>query len=134
RELAALVGEANVDDSPAVLQAGAVDGVVPRFQVSPGTPEEVAAVLKFCRAQDLAVVPSGGHTAQFTGRVPAPVDVLLRTRRLQTTEHFDPGDLTIGVGAGTSMADLHARLASHKLVLPVMVPFPERSTIGGVLA
>ena len=133
REFAALVGEKNVNENPGELQA-ALEGVTPRLVVSPGTPEEVADVLRFCNANDLVVAPAGGCTAQNIGRVPSRVDVLLRTLRLRTVEHYDPGDLTIGIGAGTTLAEVHDRLAAHRQVLPITVPQAERSTIGGMLA
>jgi FAD/FMN-containing dehydrogenase len=133
REFAALVGEKNVKENPGELQA-ALDGVTPRLAVSPGTPEEVADVLRYCNANNLVVAPAGGCTAQNMGRVPSRVDVLLRTLRLRTVEHYDPGDLTIGIGAGTTLAEVHDKLAANRQVLPITVPQAERSTIGGMLA
>ncbi len=133
RDLAAMVGEKNVSENPAELRA-AIESVTPVVAVSPGTPEEVADVLRFCNANDLVVAPAGGCTAQNIGCVPSRVDVLLRTLRLRQVEHYDPGDLTIGIGAGTTLAEVHEKLATHRQVLPITVPYPERSTIGGVLA
>src|SRR5581483_7851237 len=90
------------------------EGFEPRLVVSPGTPEEVAEVLRYCNSNDLVVAPSGGCTAQNIGRVPARVDVLLRTVRLRALEHYDPGDLTIGIGAGAKVAEVQARLAANR--------------------
>jgi glycolate oxidase FAD binding subunit len=138
RELAALVGEKNVSENPGETQSAPdrweVDGWEPRLAVSPGTPEEVADVLCYCNANGLVVAPAGGCTTQSIGRVPSRVDVLLRTVRLRTVEHYDPGDLTIGIGAGTRLAEVHDKLAANRQVLPITVPQAERSTIGGVLA
>ncbi|MGE0407468.1 MAG: FAD-binding oxidoreductase, partial [Candidatus Korobacteraceae bacterium] len=134
RELASLVGEKNVSDAAAELQGFAIDGIVPRLSVHPGTPAEVAEVLRFCHANDLVVAPCGGGTAQAIGQTPAHVDVLLRTTRLKEVEHYDPGDLTIGIGAGTTIAELHARITPNRQVFPLLVPQAEQSTVGGVLA
>jgi FAD/FMN-containing dehydrogenase len=132
RELAARVGEKNVQENPADLQTAL--GLTPQVAVSPGTPEEVADVLRYCNAHGLVVAAAGGCTAQEIGGLPERVDVLLRTRRLRAVEHYDPGDLTIGIGAGTTLAEIHERLAANRQVLPVTAPMAERSTIGGVLA
>jgi glycolate oxidase FAD binding subunit len=62
------------------------------------------------------------------------VDVVLRTARLTAIEHYDPGDLTIGVGAGMSIAALESKLAQHGQLLPLESHRPEAATIGGSLA
>ncbi len=134
RDLAAISGEAHLTDIPAELQSFAIDGIVPRVAVAPATPEEVAAILQLCAARDLVVAPAGGFTAQVTGRIPPRVDVLLRTVRLKSLEHYDPGDLTIGVGAGVTIAELQQKLRGNNQIVPISVPGADRATIGGVLA
>lgn len=133
-ELAAIVGGAHVVDDPAALAHYAIEDVVPALAAAPGSEEEVAAVMRLAAAHDLAVVPAGGFTRQAIGYPPAPAGLLLDLSRLTATEHYDPGDLTIGVGAGTRLADLEARLAEHQQFLPVDPGGATRTTIGGLLA
>ena len=113
-ELAAIVGEQHVVESAAALKTLALDGVIPAIAVSPANADEVAAVLRYAYERDLTVVPAGGMVHQEIGNTPPQVDVLLRTGRMVEIEHYDPGDLTIGVGAGFTIHDLQAllRLAS----------------------
>ena len=134
RELATIVGEAHVIDDAAGLAQYAIDGVAPSCLVSPGSPEEAAAVLQLASQQGLVVVPAGGFTRQHTGATPQQIDIVLSTTRLTAVEHYDPGDLTIGIGAGATIADVERMVGSHAQQLPLDVAAPERATIGGVLA
>jgi glycolate dehydrogenase FAD-binding subunit len=109
-------------------------GVVPTIAVTPGSPDEIAAILRFANEHRLNVVPAGGLTQQFTGNPPPQVDVLLYTSRLMEVEHYDPGDLTIGVGAGWTVAHLSAKVAADKLFFAGDPALPERATVGGMLA
>src|SRR5206468_5459380 len=65
---------------------------------------------------------------------PERVDIVLSAARLNGVEHYDPGDLTLGVAAGTTLAQLDAVLAANVQFLPIDAMLPERATIGGVLA
>ncbi|HYX68095.1 MAG TPA: FAD-binding oxidoreductase [Terriglobales bacterium] len=133
-ELAAIVGGAHVVDDPAALAHYAIDDAAPAVAAAPGSEEEVAAVMRLAGAYGLVVVPAGGFTRQGIGYPPARADLLLDLTRLTATQHYDPGDLTIGVGAGTRLADLQARLAIHQQFLPVDPGCPQRTTVGGMLA
>ena len=134
RDLAAIVGEEHVREDAAALAGLAVEEVAPAVAVAPGSAEEVAAVLRFASGHELTVVPAGGFVRQGIGGVPERVDVVLETRRLTALEHYDPGDLTLGAGAGMTLAALDEKLAAHQQFLPVESPHPERETVGGLLA
>lgn len=133
RSLGAIVGEANACQDPARLQQLAIDGVEPRIAVSPGTPAEVAEVLQLASRDGLVVVPAGGFTRQYTGSAPEHIDIVLLTSRLCAVQHYDPGDLTIGVEAGMTAAQVEALVAPHRQMLP-LEPAHAESTIGGCLA
>jgi len=134
RELAAIVGEPHVIDDAAGLAPYTLDGVAPSCVVSPGSPEEVAAVLRLANQQGLAIAVGGGFTRQHTGATPEQVDIVLRTTRLTPVEHYDPGDLTIGIGAGATIAEVERIIGPHAQMLPLDIGAPESATIGGVLA
>jgi glycolate oxidase FAD binding subunit len=133
-DLAALVGAQNVCVDPAPLTAFAIDGIKPGLWVMPGSVEEVAAVVRFANEQKLTVTVAGGFSHQGTGNIPENIDILLRTDRLNRVLHFDPGDLTIGVEAGSKLADIEKKVASDSLLLPLDTPRPQQGTIGGALA
>ena len=101
-EFRAICGTDNVIEAPPQN----ILGVAPAIAVTPGSPDEIVAILRFANEHGLSVVPAGGFTQQQTGNLPPQVDVVLYTSRLAEVEHYDPGDLTIGVGAGWTIAQL----------------------------
>lgn len=131
RELAAIVGDQNV------LQGNeqfAVNGVTPGSVVTPASPEEIAAVLALANSKGLVVAPAGGFTKQDIGGIPERIDILLRITRLRGIEHYDPGDLTISIHAGTPFAEALAQMAEHHQWLPYDAPNLKTATVGGCLA
>ena len=83
---------------------------------------------------DYVVVPCGSLTKKEFGAVPERVDILLKTDRMNKLLHYDAGDLTLGVGAGMTIAEVQAILAKNSQFLPLDPMLPELATIGGVLA
>lgn len=134
RELAAIVGQENVLEDPAMLQKFAVDEIVPSVAVAPASADEVAGILKMSAERDCVVVTGGGGTRQVIGNIPSRVDILLSTNRMSAVEHFDPADLTIGVGAGAVVSHVQNLVAGHNLLLPIDVAASDSATIGGSLA
>jgi len=130
REMTAICGPAHVTEGPAECIAGCS----PAVAVRPGSAQEIAAILRFANENNLAVAPAGGLTQQQMGRAPAQIDVLLYTHRLTDTEHYDPGDLTVGIGAGCTVAHLCATIGKDGLLFAPDPPLWERATIGGLLA
>ncbi|MBV9537485.1 MAG: FAD-binding oxidoreductase, partial [Acidisphaera sp.] len=55
----------------------------PSVVVSPGSTEEVAAVLRLCDAHRIAVVPQGGLTGLAGGAAPLPGCVALSLARMR---------------------------------------------------
>ncbi|MBI2678617.1 MAG: FAD-binding oxidoreductase [Candidatus Koribacter versatilis] len=133
-ELAAIVGPRNLSDEVAELITFDIQGTQSAIRVSPASAEEVAAILRVVAARGLAVAVSGGFTQQHIGNPPERAEVLLDTSRLVALDHYDPGDLTFGVGAGATVASSEQRLAEHGQFLPLDIAERERATIGGLLA
>jgi glycolate oxidase FAD binding subunit len=121
RELRAICGDDNARERPS---GGAY--------VSPATAEEVAAVLILANERQLSVGPAGGWTERGSG---APgVDIVVHLNRLTQVEHYDHADLTVGVGAGMTVAQLNEMVGADRLLFACDPPSPERATVGGVLA
>jgi glycolate dehydrogenase FAD-binding subunit len=133
-ELRGFCGTEYVAEDPSELQRQNILGVTPVIAVTPGSADEIVAILQFANEHGLVVVPAGGFTQQQSGNVPPQIDVLLYTTRLTEVEHYDPGDLTIGVGAGCTIAQLSSRVAADQLFFPGDPALPERCTVGGMLA
>ncbi len=133
-ELRAISGAEYVLEDPAELHQHQIGGTAPAVAVTPGSADEIVAILRLANERGLVVVPAGGFTQQQSGTRPAQVDVLLYTTRLTEVEHYDPGDLTIGIGAGCTIRQLSAKVAADRLFFAADPSQPERCTVGGMLA
>jgi glycolate oxidase FAD binding subunit len=131
--LIAIAGEAFVRPSPPV-EGYDVDGCAPWAVVSPGTIDEVAAVLALAHREGLAVTPWGGGTAMAMGRRPERLDVVLSLHRLHHLVEHEPADLVATAQAGITVSRLQTQLGSRGQWWPLDPPHPEAATLGGVLA
>ena len=111
-----------------------VEGRTPEVAVFPGSVDEVRAVVALAAESEVPVIPWGGGTAAAAGMpAPGPGLVLGLTRLDQVLEH-EPGDLTVTVQAGRTMAALQSTLRERGQWLSLDPPDTERATIGGVIA
>ncbi len=132
--LAQIVGRERVDDDPGRLAGAAVDGLTPRWLVSPASAEQVAGVLALAHEERLAVGPRGSGSALDLGRPPQRLDVVLDLTGLTRILEDKPDDLTVSVEAGVLASTLAARLGARRQWLPVDPPGGGRRTIGGLTA
>ncbi|HST49821.1 FAD-binding oxidoreductase [Jatrophihabitans sp.] len=102
--------------------------------VCPGTPAEVARVLRLCAEHRQPVVVQGGMTGLVSGGVPGPEEVVLSTERLDSIGEIDPAIATVTAGAGVTLADLQDEAARHGLVVPIDLASKGSATIGGCVA
>ena len=130
-EIAAIVGDANI--RPAVT-ADEVDGVAPTTVVEPGTAEELARVLACANRAGLTVIPRGGGTKLDWGNPPRHADLVLSTARLGRVLEHAWGDMTATVQAGCTVAQFQRTLAEHGQRLALDPLWPDRATVGGILA
>ncbi len=122
RELRAICGDGHVVEADETSSLAA----------SPGSADEVAAIVGLANQHNFGITPIGGKAEVTPAH--ARTEVLLKMDRLNQVEHYDPADLTVGVGAGMTVAQLNALVAGGKLMFGCDPAFPELSTVGGVLA
>jgi glycolate oxidase FAD binding subunit len=132
-EFTAIVGEGFVRTTPQ-SEAYRVDTDMPWAIVSPGTVEEVAAVLAVAHRAELAVVPWGGGTTMGLGQRLERLDIALCLHRLNHLVDHEPADLTATAEAGMTITDLQHQLGSRGQWWPLEPPRPDAATLGGVLA
>ncbi len=129
-----IVGNEFVRTEPEVLELYGVDRVLPAVAVQPENAEQAAEIVKIAVDGKLSLIPSGARTSLGIGMPPSSYDVALDITRLGGIAHYDPGDLTISVNAGTPLAELAKTLAEKNQFLPLATPFFERATVGGAIA
>ena len=106
----------------------------PAQRVAPKSAQEVSELLARCDAEDKKVVIVGGNTLAGAGLPPEREDVTLLTTALRGVVANETADLTIGVLAGTPLADVTALLAGQGRFSPFDAPRPAYATVGGTLA
>jgi glycolate oxidase FAD binding subunit len=130
----AVVGRANILTAAATLAEFSVDSVVPLTVVRPETAAQTAEIVKIALEENLAVIPCGARSSLGLGMSPSRYDVALDMTGIRGIEHYDAGDLTISVNAGTPLAEVARVLAAKNQFLPLAVPFFETATVGGAIA
>ncbi|MGH3159322.1 MAG: FAD-binding oxidoreductase, partial [Streptosporangiaceae bacterium] len=113
--------------------AGAPDAVI-----TPGTHDEVVAVLEVASRERVAVVPFGGGTSVTGGVEPLrngfAAAVALDLRRLDRMTGLDPESLTATLQAGLRGPEAEELLNRHGLTLGHLPQSFEHATIGGFAA
>jgi glycolate oxidase FAD binding subunit len=132
--LAEAVGGEHVRSDAATLAAAAVDGVVPRWVVDPGTTEQMGRVVAVAAAERLAVGPRGSGSSLGFGHPPRRLDIVLDCGRLDGLLDYVPEDMVASAGAGMPLDALGTRLGRNRQRLPVDPPGGGSRTVGGVLA
>jgi FAD/FMN-containing dehydrogenase len=102
--------------------------------VRPAGPEQVAEVVRACRAARVPIVPQGGNTGLVGGSVPRAGAVLLSLRRLTTFEPVDVDGGAVVAAAGATLARVHEAADAAGLAYGVDLAARDSATIGGTIA
>lgn len=102
----------------------------------PTNEAKVAEALADAAQSGRSVAARGGATraADLPNAAPDPPDALLDLSALAGVITHWREDLTVEVRAGTTVGALNRELAPHRQFLPLDPPFPDRATLGGVVA
>jgi FAD/FMN-containing dehydrogenase len=102
----------------------------------PDSAEGVVAVLRWCRAHGVAVVPQGGNTGLSGGATPAASgrSLVLSTARLQRIRALDPVGQTVTAEAGVTLQQLQDAARDAGRLFPLSLAAQGTCTIGGNLA
>jgi len=130
-DLEAIVGREYIWPASA---SDSIDGLQPAMVVAPATAQEVAKVLQYCSSAGIAVVPRGGGTKLGIGNVPSRADLILSTERLNRVVEHAWGDMTVIVEAGCTIDKVQRTVQEHRQRLAADPLWPERSTVGGLIA
>jgi glycolate oxidase subunit GlcD len=139
QELRALLGDAVLkgddtsgyvaDDTDGSGVHGHADAVA-----LPRTSAEVARVVSWCYAHEVAIVPRGGGTGFAGGAVPIEGGVVLSLERMTAVRAFDPLLWRIHVDAGVRTATVRRLARENGLFFPPDPGAAEQSQIGGNIA
>ena len=104
--------------------------------VRPASTSEVAAVLRMCAAQRVAIVAQGGNTGLVGASIPdaSGAQVLLSLTRMDRVRAIDAPNLTMTVDAGCVLHAVQAAAAAQGLLFALSLAAEGSCTIGGNLA
>ncbi|TQN42722.1 FAD/FMN-containing dehydrogenase [Blastococcus colisei] len=104
--------------------------------VRPGSTDEVAAVVRACGEEGIAVVPQGGNTGLCGGAVPdaSGRQVVLSLDRMRRVRAVDPVNQTITVEAGVVLQAVQEAAAAEGCLFPLSLGSEGSCTIGGNLS
>jgi FAD/FMN-containing dehydrogenase len=100
----------------------------------PGNVEEVQAIVRWAKANAVAIVPSGGRTGLSGGAVAANGELVLSLERMNQVLGFDAIDRTLTVQAGIPLQAGAGGGAQHGLQYPVDFAARGSCSIGGNIA
>jgi len=124
--------------SPTELRAGVAPDsiweIVPARVATPLNEQQMASVLRWANNNCVRICVSGGGTKQEWSGRPEAIDLLVSSARLNALVEHAHEDLTVTVQAGLTVAQLQLELAKHNQRLALDVLWPERATIGGIIA
>jgi FAD/FMN-containing dehydrogenase len=102
----------------------------------PDTAADVAAVMRWCGANNVPAVPQGGNTGLSGGATPdaSGDDLVLSLTRLNKVRHIDIVNNTIEVEAGVTLAQVQESARAAGRLFPLSLAAQGSCTIGGNLA
>ena len=101
--------------------------------IRPASSDEVCAVVSYCAAEGVPVVPQGGNTGLVSGSV-ATGGVLLNLGRMNRVREIDARNDTMTAEAGCVLADLQRAADEHDRLFPLSLGAEGSCQIGGNLA
>jgi FAD/FMN-containing dehydrogenase len=104
--------------------------------VSPGSTDEVAAVVRACAMAGVPIVPQGGNTGLCGGATPDDSGraVVLSLRRMNRIRAIDPHNDTMDVEAGCVLQSVQDAAREAGRLFPLSLGSEGSCTIGGNLA
>jgi glycolate oxidase FAD binding subunit len=101
--------------------------------VAPASTREIAEILRFADQNGLTVTPTGAGTKLGWGNPVAP-RIQLSLHRMAALREHSWQDMTCTVEAGCPWNALENALAEHGQVVALDPLWPERATVGGIVA
>ena len=104
--------------------------------VKPNSTEQVAAIVKLCAEQHIAIVPQGGNTSLCGASVPAEKSnaIVLNLARMNKVRAIDLDNNTMTVEAGCVLAQLQQVAKENQRLFPLSLAAEGSCTIGGNLS
>jgi len=136
---AAIVGARNAITQPAEIapyiseERGLYHGCSP-LVLRPGSPDEVAAILRLANETRTPIVPQGGNTGLVGGQTPLNGEIVVSLKRLDRIREVDPTSNTMTCEAGVVLVRAQEAAAAAGRLFPLSLGAEGTCTIGGNLS
>ncbi|MBO8170448.1 MAG: FAD-binding oxidoreductase [Bacillaceae bacterium] len=130
QKLLTVVAEEQIGVTPEAGKLGNSGKVI----VYPENEQDVISVVKAASQNQLTVIPSGGSTRAGFGGTIEKADIEISLKKMRGIVEHSAGDLIMTVLPGTTLADIENHLTEKRQLLPLDAPWPDQSTIAGVIA
>ncbi|MFN7011162.1 MAG: FAD-binding oxidoreductase [Allorhizobium sp.] len=100
----------------------------------PASSAAAAALVSWCAAHDVAIVPQGGLTGLVGGNVSHQGEVILSSARLNRILAIHPDEMTVEVEAGVPLEALQQAVAVHGLTTGIDLGSRGTATVGGMVS
>ncbi|WP_114636837.1 FAD-binding oxidoreductase [Polynucleobacter necessarius] len=104
--------------------------------VLPGASDEVAQIVKLCAANNVSIVPQGGHTGFCGGATPDNIgnQIIMNFKRMNQIREIDVANQTITLEAGCILQAVQEEAANYGFLFPLSLGAEGSCMIGGNLA
>ncbi len=103
---------------------------------SPGSTEQVAALMRLCQQHGVPIVPQGGNSGMSGGATPdtAGDAIVLSLRRMNRIQAIDPAEGRVTCDAGVILQTLHEAAEAQGMRFPLTLGGKGSATIGGLIS
>jgi glycolate oxidase len=137
-QLASIVGPEHVRSSPEDLICYSYDGTfaeaLPDAVVSPGSTDEVSAILALAHRVQMPIIPRGMASGLAAGVVPCDGGLILNLTRMDRILEIDHENMTATAQAGVITANLAAAVEAEGFFYPPDPASIRQSSLGGNVA
>ena len=112
----------------------AIDGVAPERVLRPASVSQVCRIMEIASARGVAVVPAGFGAHLGAGAALRRPFLALSLASLDALVDHQAANMTLTAQAGMSLARLQAATAGSGQWLPVDPPFPDQTSVGGLIS
>lgn len=104
--------------------------------LSPASTEEVAAIVRLCAAEGIALVPQGGNSGMVGGATPdvSGDQLILSLRRMNRVRMIDATARIMVAEAGVILEHLHHAALEKELRFPLTLGGKGSATVGGLVS
>ncbi|MCP5397616.1 MAG: FAD-binding oxidoreductase [Sphingomonadaceae bacterium] len=103
---------------------------------SPGSTEQVSALVRLCAKHGVAIVPQGGNSGMSGGATPDESGdaIILSLRRMDRIRTLDADAMQVTCDAGVILQTLHEAAEARQLRFPLTLGGKGSATIGGLIS